>query len=222
MPLPSATTRRDDRWRTLIERETALLEQALIAEPAGQWLLLDATTFEPPLPGRPWLHLRCDGDVHESLESAGAWRWPDARVDVIVLRHVVEFSAMPQAALEAALRALAPGGLLLITGLHPWSPWRPWLARRLARGGVSLRARAARHLSRCLLAAGGRVEDVQRFGSSWPGHGIATGGVLAAAYLLCARKQRSTPTAVGRYGVLRRVAVTGAPSLASVRWRQSA
>jgi SAM-dependent methyltransferase len=45
---------------------------------------------------------------------AEKWPWPDGSFDAVVLWHVLEHHADPQAALEQARRLLMPGGLLLL------------------------------------------------------------------------------------------------------------
>jgi SAM-dependent methyltransferase len=44
-------------------------------------------------------------------------------IDLVVLAHVLEFSADPHQVLREVARVLLPEGQLLIAGYNPWSPW---------------------------------------------------------------------------------------------------
>lgn len=45
------------------------------------------------------------------------------RVDVLILHHVLEFSANPHQVLREAQRVLSSGGHLFVLGFNPWSLW---------------------------------------------------------------------------------------------------
>ena len=66
--------------------------------------------------------LRCMG---EALPFA------NQSIDLLVLPHVLDFTANPRAVLREAERVLMPEGRLLITGFNPWSLWG---LRRLRNG----------------------------------------------------------------------------------------
>lgn len=66
--------------------------------------------------------LRCTG---EALPFA------NQSIDLLVLPHVLDFTANPRAVLREAERVLRPEGRLLITGFNPWSLWG---LRRLRNG----------------------------------------------------------------------------------------
>ncbi|MFC7420318.1 class I SAM-dependent methyltransferase [Iodobacter arcticus] len=66
--------------------------------------------------------LRCMG---EALPFA------NQSIDLLILPHVLDFAANPQAVLREAERVLMPEGRLLITGFNPWSLWG---LRRLKNG----------------------------------------------------------------------------------------
>ena len=55
----------------------------------------------------------------------------NASVDLLVLPHVLEFSAHPHQVLREAERVLVPDGRLIISGFNPWSLWG--IERRLRR-----------------------------------------------------------------------------------------
>jgi SAM-dependent methyltransferase len=44
-------------------------------------------------------------------------------IDLVVLPHVLEFSANPHQVLREVARVLMPEGQLLIAGFNPWGPW---------------------------------------------------------------------------------------------------
>jgi SAM-dependent methyltransferase len=44
-------------------------------------------------------------------------------IDLVVLAHVLEYSADPHQVLREVARVLLPEGHLLIAGFNPWSPW---------------------------------------------------------------------------------------------------
>ncbi len=58
--------------------------------------------------------LRCDPAALPVSEQS---------LDLLVLPHVLDFSADPHAVLREAERVLAPQGRLLVTGFNPWSLW---------------------------------------------------------------------------------------------------
>lgn len=87
--------------------------------------------------GRQWLAEPPDsGPVDCRLEFE---RLPlqSNSIDIMVLLHVLEFSAEPQAVLREAERVLASEGHLLVLGFNPWSSWgvtRAWRGHAKAEG----------------------------------------------------------------------------------------
>jgi SAM-dependent methyltransferase len=63
--------------------------------------------------------------------STEALPFASQSLDLLVLPHVLDFAANPQAVLHEAERVLMPEGRLLITGFNPWSLWG---LRRLQNG----------------------------------------------------------------------------------------
>lgn len=83
----------------------------------------------------PW-RTRCHVEPDEGVRVvARAWELPfvSASLDLVVLPHVLEFSAHPHQVLREVERVLVPEGSVVITGFNPYSLWG--LRRRLARRG---------------------------------------------------------------------------------------
>jgi SAM-dependent methyltransferase len=115
----------------------------------------------------------------------------DDAFELIILRHALEKSSMPQALLDEVMRVLSPGGLLVLSGFHPLSFWTPWLAWRTRR--QSLRPHLPWQVWEWLRRRDMRVETVRRIGSAWPGSVSGTSyftDTLGGAYVLLARKRR--------------------------------
>lgn len=159
-------------------------------------LLIDVLPGEPP-PALPmlghWTRLRVDRDQYAGAcraDTREALPFVDDAFELVLLRHALEVVPDAFAVLAQAVRVLAPGGLLVVSGLHPVSGWAPWFHWN-TRGG-----RRALHvpllLRQKLLQAGVDVERSQRVGRWWPGS--ATGNhhssALGGGYVLIARKRR--------------------------------
>ena len=77
---------------------------------------------------RSKFELRLDADgVHDSrcaaLGSAAALPFALHSIDVVVLPHVLEYAAQPDAVLAEIERVLIEDGRLIIAGFNPWSLW---------------------------------------------------------------------------------------------------
>jgi len=136
---------------------------------------------------------RYAGDIIAATDEPLAF--VDDAFDLVWLRHVLEvvddFSAM----LHEAVRVLAAGGILVITGIHPISAWAPWYywQERGAGHGLHTPSRLARELGR----SGLRVTGMQRVGSAWPRRRAPMPVVpypVGGGYVLVAQKQRSLVT----------------------------
>lgn len=85
-------------------------------------------------------------------------------VDVVLLHHVLEYSAQPHQLLRETARVVVPHGHLLVLGFNPWSLFglRATLARRVAARpiwhGATL---AVRRVKDWLALLGFAIEDVQ-------------------------------------------------------------
>lgn len=111
--------------------------------------------------------------VGEKLEgdqrcAADALPWPSASFQLVVARHVVD-ALPPDSGIEKELgRVLAPGGVLLMTGLNPLSPWRFWWSRRW-RDGVRMPVICSPAHMLCKLEDHGlSLLDRQFVGGAWP------------------------------------------------------
>lgn len=145
-----------------------------------------------------WTTLHYDrGSYTGDLKAAADEPLPfvDEAFKLILMRHVMEVVSTPAAVLEDAVRMLAPGGLLVIAGVHPmsaWSPWFWWRGRHAIR-----RLHFPLGLNRSLRAVGMEVERIARVGRSWPGWpstATVSGNMLGGGYVLVARKRRHTIT----------------------------
>jgi len=101
------------------------------------------------------------------------------------------------ALLAEATRVLAPGGVLVLTGMHLLSAWSPWLYWRTRGRPASWHLPS--QLGHQLRKAGLDVTWVRRVGRSWPG--LATDrespiSVLGGGYVMIARKRRRMVTPV--------------------------
>ncbi len=119
----------------------------------------------------------------------------DEAFDVVLLRHALEVVAEPPVLLNEAMRVLAPGGVLVLTGVHPVSGWTPWFYWR-SRGRQVLRFPG--QLGKRLERRGLEIEWARRVGPAWPGDTVSRAGpfnLCGGGYVLMARKRcrRATP-----------------------------
>jgi SAM-dependent methyltransferase len=187
--------------QALLADESAVLSPQL-QRCAGQHALLISAARDDAPPALPllgrWTRLALREDLYQGdLRGRGDEPLPfvDEAFDLVLLRHALEVSSVPSQLLREAVRVLAPGGLLVLTGLHPISGWLPWL---MWRGGTRLALDIRLHLGRWLRAAELEVERCDRAGAAWPSrlHGDSTPNMLGGSYLLHARKRRRTITAL--------------------------
>ncbi len=188
--------------RSLLAEETVALVPELQRCSGTHALLVSAAPDDVP-PVLPllgnWTRLRLNadrygGDVYGRSDEALPFL--DDAFDLVLLRHALEVSDTPQALLEEASRVLAPGGILALTGLHPFSAWLPWMMWRTRGRTPALRSpllleRWARRLDL-------DIERVERVGRLWPSSsvGLAAAHTLGGGYLLIARKRRRMATPI--------------------------
>jgi SAM-dependent methyltransferase len=182
----------------LLAEEMAALMPMLQRCAGTRGLLVSAAPGDVP-PALPllgyWTRLRLagarlDGDVRASpLEPLP---FIDGTFDLVLLRHALEMAPLPPALLADIIRCLAPGGVLALTGLHPFGGWSPWWHWRMR--GVEVHLNSPLQLGSWLRRADLQVERVQRVGRLWPGPAVDEDmgpHSLGGGYVLLARKRRS-------------------------------
>lgn len=140
-----------------------------------------------------WVGGRYEGDLHGRTDES--MPFVDDAFELVILRHALETASLPQALLNEAIRVLSPGGLMVLSGVHPLSLWTPWLAWRGRR--QSLRLHMPIQLGEWLRRSAMQVQQVRRVGSPWPGSGdfpAMAGEAIGGGYLLLARKRRQAVT----------------------------
>ncbi len=188
--------------RNLLAEESAALMPGLQRCSGTHGLLVSVTPEDAP-PMLPllgnWTRLKLEGDRYTGdLDARGDEPLPflDDAFDLVLLRHALEVSATPQDLLEEVSRVLAPGGVLAITGLHPFSAWLPWMMWRTR--GRSPAMHSPILLERWVNRIELDIERVERVGHLWPssrGSFDAT-HVFGGGYLMLARKRRRMATPI--------------------------
>ncbi len=188
--------------RRLQDEQTRAMTPAL-QRCVGDYALLIGTSPEgvspPALPMLGcWIHLHLQGGRYRGdLLAAGDESLPfiDDAFQLVLLQHALEASAVPGPLLDEAIRVLAPGGVLAITGVHPMSAWAPWFRWR-SRSAVFKLSMPLR-LMTDLQREGFEIEQAQRVGCVLPGSAAAhalTAKVLGGGFVLIARKRRRVVT----------------------------
>ncbi|MBD8880951.1 MULTISPECIES: class I SAM-dependent methyltransferase [Rhodanobacter] len=150
----------------------------------------------PPLPDMAWTRLWLARDGYRGdLRSHADDPLPfiDEAFDLVWLQHALEPAPQTAALLAEACRVLAPGGILLVTAVHPlggWAPWFRWHARG-QRQSLQWPWRLRQYLQR----DGLEVESLRRLGAYRPGtQAVGDDSRWGGAYLMLARKQRRIAT----------------------------
>jgi len=128
------------------------------------------------------------GDVRAS--GLEALPFSDDAFGVVLLRHALETTVRQDNLLDEAIRVLAPGGMLAITGIHPLGLWAPWVARQSR--GTRPRLTWPWWWSQRLVRDEFELSMPRRLGSAWPRATGAPAGEspLGGGYMLVARKKR--------------------------------
>ncbi|WP_426699785.1 class I SAM-dependent methyltransferase [Rhodanobacter sp. Col0626] len=152
----------------------------------------DAPPTLPMLGCWTTLHL-CNGRYAGDLQADADEPLPfvDDAFELVLLPHILEVTPTAAALLAESIRVLAPGGMLVLTGVHPLSAWSPWLHWRARDRALALHL--PWRLSRNLQSAGLDIEWVRRIGRFWPGLAVMQGApanVFGGGYVLIARKRR--------------------------------
>lgn len=146
-----------------------------------------------------WTQLRLSGGRYEGDLCGRADEslpFQDDAFELVILRHALEIAELPQAVLDEAVRVLSPGGLLVLSGVHPFSFWAPWMLWRTRQ--KPLRLRMPLQIGEWLRRASMQVESLRRVGHALPGSDgpLTQTQAVGGGYLLMARKRRvaTTPT----------------------------
>lgn len=188
--------------RRLLEDEARDLLPELQRCTGNHGLLVTAAPQDLP-PGLPllacWTHLhlaggRYAGDLFGRTDEPLPFL--DDAFELVILRHALEAAALPQPLLEEAIRVLSPGGLLVLSGVHPLSLWMPWLVWHGRR--QSWRPRMPLQVGEWLRRSAMRVECVRRVGHVLPGGAGASrwSEAIGGGYVLLARKRRRAVTPI--------------------------
>jgi len=143
---------------------------------------------------RMWI--AADGYRGDVCATTGApLPFVDEAFDAVLLRHALESALRPSVLLGEAARVLAPGGVLVVTGIHPVSGWAPWFYWRSRDPWV---LRFPGQLGKRLERRGLQVEWIRRVGRPWPSDTASRTGPFnpcGGGYVLMARKRcrRATP-----------------------------
>ena len=187
--------------RRLRDAQARVLMPALQRCIGTHALLLAVASNDTP-PSLPmlgcWVRLyldegRYEGDLRAAVDEP--MPFVDDAFDLVLLRHALEVSPIASSLLADAIRVLAPGGVLALTGVHPVSGWSPWL--RWQTRGRPIRLQWPLRLRRMLRREGLKVELVQRVGRAWPGLPTSArepGNTWGGGYVLIARKYRQLVT----------------------------
>lgn len=161
------------------------------------WLTASANDSPPALPllGH-WVRLHAVQQYEGDLVAAINEPLPfvDDAFELVLLRHALEVVPAPLDLLREAARVLSPGGMLVVTGIHPASGWAPWFYWR-SRGQQRALWMPWR-LCRWLRQDGLDIERIQRVGGLWPSEAAAASchHAIGGGYVLTARKRRTPLT----------------------------
>ncbi|AWV06941.1 class I SAM-dependent methyltransferase [Marilutibacter maris] len=137
------------RARSLLRAETRAMERVLAGIPALPWVCVGAEGAECPHSesGRG-LHLRRGaGGFDGALRCALPWPLASETFGAVLLQHALDDGfGDTEAVLGECMRILAPGGVLWLAALNPWSPYRArwWRAGLSAHGPGYWQATLAR------------------------------------------------------------------------------
>lgn len=188
--------------RRLLDEQTRAMTPDLQRCVGDYALLIGTSADEASPPALPmlgcWIRLRVDGNRYQGdLDAASDEPLPfiDDAFELVLLQHALEATAIQASLLDEAVRVLAPGGVLAITGVHPMSAWAPWFRWRTR--GKQLTLGMPLRLMHDLQREGFEIEQVRRVGCVLPGsastHAISA-KVLGGGFVLIARKRRRAVT----------------------------
>ena len=164
---------RSDAGQGLLVAEGSAVERVLQRCPALPWAWLGVEAADPPPAiGRGILLRRRDRDWAGSVRCRLPLPLPSESFGAVLLQHVLDDEAGPDALLGECARVLAPGGTLWLAALNPWTPYRARWA------GTGLHATVPGRWQMALRRAGfsGNSISVQWLGPLW--HvGAGTAGI---------------------------------------------
>jgi SAM-dependent methyltransferase len=188
--------------RRLQDEETRTMTPALQRCVGDYALLIGTAHGEATPPALPmlgcWIRMQLHAGFYGGdVRAAGDESLPfiDDAFELVLLQHALEASAVPGPMLDEAVRVLAPGGILAITGVHPVSAWAPWVRWRSR--GTDITLGMPLRLITDLQREGFELELVQRVGCVLPGGATAhaiSAKLLGGGFVLIARKRRRVVT----------------------------
>jgi hypothetical protein len=144
------------------------------------------------------LALAEDGTIGGAVRArADALPFGDGTVRLLVIQHALDRRLDP-AVYGECVRVLATGAELVVFGLNPVSPWRPWLAWHARRNRARPRPRMATRVAALFGQLGLGMQSLSWIGSTRPGHDAAPDAsaspraMLRAAWAICMKKPNDT------------------------------
>lgn len=153
----------------LLEAETGAVARVLAGCPALPWAWLGVAAATAPGPARRGLVLRRHGPALDGAIRCGLpLPLASETFGAVMLQHALDDDCDPAAWLDECARIIAPGGLLWLAALNPWTPYRARWAR------TGLLARDAGRWQGWLRQSGFAIDSLslQWLGPHWrTGHG---------------------------------------------------
>jgi SAM-dependent methyltransferase len=124
----------------LLREELARLPALAARQPSGRALWLGACAANRGLAvdarhlGVVRMHAEQDGLRGDVACAADALPWEDDAFQLVFAQHVGDALPSSGGLIDELARVLAPGGVLLWSGLNPWSPWLAWIHWQARRG----------------------------------------------------------------------------------------
>ncbi len=198
-PAPALAWFGSEAGQGVLAVEAAAMARVLESAPPLPWAWFGLPGAAPPeLVGRRGVLLRRRGGAFDgSIRCQLPLPLASESLGAVMLQHVLDDDIDAQPLLDECERVLAPGGLLWLAALNPWSPYRARWARTGLRGHDPGRWQAA--LRRAGFA--GEAVSLQWLGPHWRmAHGEA--GIGAAdrlragvALSVCKRVRAAIPPA---------------------------
>lgn len=213
--------------RSLLRDEAAMVRSRLTCRPGthGLQLSMHAGAVVDSGALMHWVRLHAAGpEWHGGLRARTDAPLPFANesFSVVILSQVHQHDTACGRLLREVERVTAPDGLVILSGVHPMSPWSPWLWWQLHGMPGALRLHSPFQLGQALVRCSLSVREVRRFGPLWPHDASvpSVGGILGGGYLVVAHKKRHAVTPLRALGKTRAAQVSG--SLASHAHRECA